>query len=235
MIMNRKTLERLANRYAENPVTRALVQLIPCGIGSAADTALVTILENIREDRAREFFDELKRGDVELTPEIIKSEDFLHAYFATAKAALNTRRREKIRCFACLLTSSIDSSEISTIDEYEECLGILDEISFRELGILVILSRYEKDYPHQAGERDYDRRVRFWDRFSSEVCSRFSIPRGDLSSIITRLNRTGLYETFVGYSSVAESNLSYTGRIGALTPLYRKLEKLIRPDEGKFE
>jgi len=227
--MHTKTIGRLANRYAKDPIIRGLVQLIPGGIGSAADVALVTILENIREDRAREFFDELEKGAVQLT------EDSLHAYFATARAALNTRRREKIRYFARLLTSSISSSEISTLDEYEECLSILDEISYRELGILVVLSRYEKEYPHQAGERDYNRRARFWNQFSSEVCSRFSIPPGELSSIITRLNRTGLYVTFTGYSSVAESNLSYTGRIGELTPLYRKLEKLIRLEECEFE
>jgi hypothetical protein len=235
LIMNTKTIERLANRYAKDPIIRGLVQLIPMGIGSAADVALVTILENIREDRAREFFDELEKGAVQLTPEIIKKEDFLHAYFSTARAALNSRRREKIRYFARLLTSSISSSKISTIDEYEECLSILDELSFRELGILVVLSRYEKEYSHEAGESGSDRSVRFWDQFSSEVCSRFSIPPGELSSIITRLNGTGLYVTFTGYSSVAEKSLSYTGRIGELTPLYRKFEKLIRPEEGEFE
>ncbi len=232
--MNTETIEQLANRYQTNPIIRGLVQVIPFGIGSAVDVALVTILENIREDRAREFFDELEKGAVQLTPEIIESEDFLHCYFSTARAALNTRRREKIRYFARLLTSSISSSEISTVDEYEECLSILDEISYRELGILAVLSRYEKEHPHQAGESDYDCRVRFWDQFSAEVCSKFSVHREEFSSILTRLNRTGLYMTATGYSSRTEASLNFRGRIGDLTPLYKKFEKLIRPDEGEF-
>jgi len=228
-IMKTKTIEQLANRYQTNPVIRGLIQLVPWGIGSAADVALVTILENIRNDRAREFFDELGKGTVQLTPEIIESEDFLHRYFSTVRAALNSRRREKIRYFARLLTSSITSSEISTIDEYEEYLSILDELSFRELGLLVVLSRYEKENFLQDDTDPIQRPNRFWDQFSSEVCSRFSISNGELNGILARLNRTGLYRTIVGMYP------GYTGGRGELTPLYAKLEKMIRPEEGEFE
>ena len=77
--------------------------------------------------------------------------------------------------------------------------------------------------------------ARFWDQFSSEVCSKFSIPSGELSSILTRLNRSGLYRTFTGYSSIAENSLSYDDRIGELTPLYRKFENLIQSEEGEYK
>lgn len=224
--MNTETIEQLANRYQASPVIRALAQVTP--ISSAVDAALVAKLENIHKDKLREFFDELKKGDIPLTPEIIESEDFLHCYFSTVRAALNTRRREKIRYFARLLTSSISLSEISTIDEYEEWLSILDEISYRELGILAVLSRYEKEYSYPARGDALQQANRFWDRFSSEVCSRFSIPNVELNGSLTRLSRTGLYETIIG------TYLGYTGGRGKLTPLYAKLEKLIRPEESEF-
>ena len=51
--MNIGTIEQLVNRYEKKPIIKGLVQLIPCGIGSAADVALVTMVEKIREDRAR--------------------------------------------------------------------------------------------------------------------------------------------------------------------------------------
>lgn len=225
--MNTETIEQLANRYQASPVIRALAQVTP--ISSAVDAALVAKLENIHKDKLREFFDELKKGDIPLTPEIIESEDFLHCHFSTVRAALNSRRREKIRYFARLLISSVNSSEISTVDEYEECLSILDELSFRELEILAVLSRYEKKYSYQDGESHIQKADQFWERFSSEVCSRFSIPREELNGILIRLNRTGLYyETFIGrYES--------TRARGALTPLYTKLEKLIKPEDYEFE
>ena len=85
------------------------------------------------------FFDELAKGDVIVDEELLKSEDFLHAYFATTKYALNTRRREKIEMFARLLKSSITEKDISSIDEYEDLLKVLDELSYRELLALRIL------------------------------------------------------------------------------------------------
>ena len=230
LIMNTGTIEQVVSRYpATSPMFRGLIQLIPCGIGSAIDVAVVTKLENIHKDKLREFFDELEKGAIPLTPEIIESEDFLHCYISTVRAALNTRRREKIRYFARLLTSSISSSEISTVDEYDECLSILDELSFRELGILIVLSRYEKKYSYQDGGSHIQKADQFWERFSSEVCSGFSIPREELNGMLIRLNRTGLYyETFIGSY---ESNRAR----GALTPLYAKLEKLIKPEDCEFE
>jgi hypothetical protein len=228
--MNAETIEQVVSRYpATSPIFRGLIQLLPCGIGSAIDVAVVTKLENIHKDKLREFFDELGKGAVQLTPEIIESEDFLHRYFSTVRAALNSLRREKIRYFSRLLTSSITTSEISTIDEYEEYLGILDELSFRELGIVVVLSRYEKENFLQDDTDPIQRPNRFWDQFFSEVCSRFSIPDGELNGILARLNRTGLYRTIVGMYP------GYTGGRGELTPLYAKLEKMIRPEEGEFE
>ncbi len=224
--MNTETIEQLANRYQASPVIRALAQVTP--ISSAVDAALVAKLENIHKDKLREFFDELKKGDIPLTPEIIESEDFLHCYFSTVRAALNSRRREKIRYFARLLISSVNSSEISTVDEYEECLSILDELSFRELGLLVVLSRYEKENFRQDDTDQIQRPNRFWDQLSSEIRSRFSISDGELNGILARLNRTGLYRTIVGMYP------GYTGGRGELTPLYAKLEKMIRPDEDEF-
>jgi hypothetical protein len=229
LIMKRKTIEQLANRYQTNPLIRGLIQLVPCGIGSALDVALVTALENIHNDKLKEFFDELNKGAIQLTPETIESENFLHCYFSTVRAALNSRRREKIRYFARLLTSSINLSEIVTVDEYEEYISILDELSFRELGLLVILSRYEKENFRQDDTDPIQRPNRFWDQFSTEVCSRYSISEGEFNGILARLNRTGLYRTIFGMYP------GYRGSKGELTPMYAKLEKMIRPDEDEFE
>lgn len=226
--MTTEIIEQLGNRYQNNPVIRGLIQLIPLGIGAAADVVLIKKVEKMRSDRAREFFDELGNGTVQLTQEMIESENFLHCYFSTVRAALNSYRKEKIRYFARLLTSSITSSEISTIDEYEEYLSILDELSFRELELLVVLSRYEKDNFLQDDTDQIQRPNRFWDQFYSEVCSRFSLSDGELNGILARLNRTGLYRTIIGMYP------GYTGEKGELTPLYTKLEIMIRPKEDEF-
>lgn len=233
--MNTETIAQVVSKYpTTSPIFRGLIQLIPCGIGSAIDVAVVTKIENIHKYRLIELADEIEKCNVQLTRELIESEEYLYCCYSIVKAVLNTPQKEKIRYFARLFTSSINSPEI-TIDEYKECLSILDEISYRELGILVVLSRYEKEYFHQVGEDSSERSSLFWDQFSDEVCSKFSIPMEELSSILTRLNRTGLYVTATGYSSIAEASLKHMGRVGELTPLYKKFEKLIRPVDGEFK
>lgn len=225
--MTTVTIEQLSDMYQTNPAIRALIQLVP--IVSVADAALVTKIEKTRTERARVFFDELGNGTVQLTQEMIESEDFLHCYFSTLKAASNSHRREKIRYFARLLTSSITLSEISTIDEYEEYLSILDDLSFRELELLIVLSRYEKEYFLQDDKNPLQRANRLWDQFSPEVCSKFSISDGELDGMLARLNRTGLYKTIIG------TYVGYNGGRGELTPMYAKLEKMIRAEENEFE
>ena len=86
---------------------RALVQLVPYGIGSAFDTALTTALMNWREKRFRIFFDELSKGSQVLSEDVIGKEDFLYAYFSTLKASMNQNREEKIRLYARLLCNAV--------------------------------------------------------------------------------------------------------------------------------
>lgn len=204
--------ERLAARYEKNPIIRALVQLIPWGVGSAADVAITTVLARIREERAREFFDQLASGELELTQEQIATEDFLHAYFATARAALNTRRREKIRLFAQLFANYAGKGLVGDSDVYEEYLSILDDLSYREFQILLILKRHQDCTPRQPQQNDLQWSSTFWDAFLDSVVSEVGIPRQEIPGILARLNRTGLYKTIVG------TFLGYGGDQGLLTP-----------------
>lgn len=117
------------------------------------------------------FFNELADCKIELTPELVKSEDFLHCFFATTKAAINSRRREKIKMFARLLNSSIQQSNFSNTDEYEEYLSILDELSFRELSILVTLHKYESTLTikREPENTNLDEMVPFWREFENDI------------------------------------------------------------------
>ena len=153
-------IDDLMNLY-EQPESRSLIQLIPAGIGSALDVALINKIQEIRKDRLKSFFDELGTGEIELTKNLIESEDFLHCYFSTIKAAINTRIREKIKMFARLLKSSTLPNLIANTDEYEEHLKILDDLSFKELRILILLDKYESRYPKNEVENDWQRADRF--------------------------------------------------------------------------
>ncbi len=89
---------RLAEEYGNYPTIQALLQLIPKW--AVADTLLRHKLIGIEVARTRHFFDQLAQGRFELTQDLIETEDFLHCFFATYRAAVNTRQKEKIRMFA---------------------------------------------------------------------------------------------------------------------------------------
>jgi hypothetical protein len=229
-------LQKIANIYESNPLMRAIVQVaispVPYGIGSAIDTALTSKIENMREERLRNFFSELADGSHDLTEELIQSEEFLHAYFSTLKAAVNTRRKEKIKLFARLLLTASKEKHLSD-EKYEEFLNILDDLSVRELHLLLILKTFEDTHFTELGangenENDLQVASRFWEDFEAIAQKKRAVSSSELRAILNRLNRTGLYETFNGMY------LGYTGGKGKLTPIFSQFVHWVHVKEDDF-
>lgn len=222
---------RLTEGYAQKPLTRSLitaslggVALLNPGAGitlSAIDALLVGKIQKMRENRIRTYFDEISKGENQLTEEVIQDDDFLHAHFITLKDAANTRQEEKIRRFARLLINSTRNKFYKT-DEFEEFVAILDDLSMREFSILLIMRAYQNEAPiipakeDKNKENDLARANSFWKAFENKVFDDLSITSKELRDILHKINRTGLYETIVG------SYFGYTGGRGRLTPLYYK-------------
>jgi hypothetical protein len=222
-------IERMVTRYTESPLTRALFQLVPWG-GSSIDTYLSAKTAELHQERAREFFDELSRGTTELTEEAIANEDYLHAFFITTKAALNTRRKRKIRLFARFLTGYYIGQLFETVDGYEEYLSILDEMSVREIHILSLLHPYEIAAP---GEMTGGNAVYYstwwnehWIEFIGLVMEKTGIQWDELPTVFTRLLRTGLYrQRGWGVNPIEVP-------VGGLAPQFDKLRSAIVPPEA---
>jgi hypothetical protein len=204
-----KKVEPLLERYEGNRVIRGLVQLVPFGIGSAFDVVLVRTLEKMQEDRARSYFDALSEGGP-LDDALLGSEGFLHRFFATTRAALDTRREEKIQMFARLLLSSVSDTRPIEPDEYEEFLGILDDLSYREMLALSVLDRFS-ERKREPDHNDLQWTNTFWDEFEQVLCSELQVPEDSVSDFMNRISRTGCYEMFTG------GYLDYTGGKGKLS------------------
>lgn len=213
--------------YGDKPTLRALLQLIPFGAGSAIDVMLHNRVQQVKVERVRHFFESLDAGEVELSEELIQSEDFLHCFFATTNAALNSRRREKIALFARLLSAThVGEPNLISVDEYEETLRIIDELSVTEWQALLILNRYTNT-PREQGDNILIWSKRFWSDFLSAVETELNLPANEITSFLNRLARTGLYEQITG------AYLDYAGGIGYLTPRFHRVKKfLIEPEKA---
>lgn len=204
--------------HTKNPIVRSLMQLLP--ITSAIDAFLATKIENIKRDRLWTFFEELDKGELELTEELIETEDFLHAFFATVNAAFNTRRREKIKMFARLLKSYGESELVC--DEYEDYLRILDDLSIREIRLLCLLADYEQNENHGPELIKSIDTHRFWQDFLEKAHQQLDIEKDEIECILASLSRTGCFRVFgLTYSD----QLEFSGR---LTRTFYKLKELVK-------
>ncbi|MGP8284258.1 MAG: hypothetical protein ACLQT6_16285 [Desulfomonilaceae bacterium] len=216
-------MEAILEHYNHNPVLRSLVQWVIPFLGTVADIALVETYSKMLRDRMRIFFDELGSGDIPLTEDLIKSNDFLHCFMCTFHAVIRTHQQEKLELFARLLKSAANTPTYSKsgVDEYEEYLSILNELSVREWNILDVIYSFETSFPNPPNETLVQCAMRYWPRLRKELISRELTMENQVNSFLARLNRTGCYVTFTG------DYLSYSGDMGRTTETYRKLRSLV--------
>ena len=207
-------------QYNQHSTLRALASMLP--LGAAADIKLQAKLDEMRKKRAKIFFDELNERSTPLTREEIESEDFLHKYFSTVKYVLNTRRGEKIRMFARLLSNSETAKLSCDIDRYEDFLKILDELSYKELCLLNIYDEFTAT-PRNDGTIPLEPPLySLSGNFKEKVFIEAGIPGDELACWLKRLERTGCYTPFP--TSHAENN---PYNFGHVTRTYHKLKDYI--------
>lgn len=241
----------IADNYQNNPTMRLLLPVVAAITGAAtgdvmtgaiAAGAIVSLGEGldfavtkIHQERFNTLVDELDKQNIILTEQVAQSEEFIHSVLVITRASLNTYQREKIRRFARILISGIERDKLAS-DEFEEFVRILQSLTIRELEILQLLQSYQKDNPHKIVEQkdhknniireyledDLQRAKHFWDEFLEEASIKFNIEQTNVSSILTGLNRTGMYETFSG------GFIGYTGGIGKTTKIFEEFSEWVR-------
>jgi hypothetical protein len=200
-------LDALGNLYVDEPVIRALVAL--AGVFppvSALDALVVAQWEKAKKDRFKILLDELSKGEKYLTEEIIQQEDFLYAFVSVARASILTRQREKIHLFARLLTNACERKKLGS-DEFDESLDILSELSTRELKLLLLFKKHKDRLKARTKEQPGDHRKSQWNALAEDGERELAIPREQLSSTLSRLERTGLYQTIPGSTFASNETL----------------------------
>lgn len=226
--------ENLAARYASTAI-KGLITIAGSLVPSLAVLSAVTVVGiellaiAVRERQERQFktfFDELNEGKITLNDDIIKNNEFLHRYFITLRTVLKTNRDEKIKVLAdFFINRGSRNLDGSHTDIYEEYLGIIDELSYRELLILRTLEEFEKrligsgDEMESEEERENARIAKmseYWTEFQNTV-SGFIEGSTLVPALMKRLERSGLFQ-------VAANLLKNDNNRGFLTDLYYDLK-----------
>jgi DNA-binding MarR family transcriptional regulator len=227
-------LDRIAGWYeASVPIRVGAIALAPLthGVSAIADQGIVATFAFLRRARIRAFRNELTLLNIEPTEEEVRSREFMEGFIAAAARAENTTREEKIKLFARLFRSywheGIFTPEM--FDQYEEELAIIDELSYREFILLLILDRWEQQHPLQSGMNRLQRAGTFWAEFEKEVAGTLGVDGVEVEAHLQRLSRTGLYQPITG------AYLDYTGGLGYISPRFARLKTRLDPNSiGKL-
>jgi hypothetical protein len=133
----------LLEKYEENNVLRALVNLIP-NIGGSLDILMSIKGSKWREERLKAFLLDLdsRIGEIEnegVLDKLSQSEEFYDLIVQSMNSVIKTRHQTKIECYANILVNSLilPKSEIST----ELLIAILDTITIDEIEYLSELKK----------------------------------------------------------------------------------------------
>lgn len=231
----RDNVDSFAESRTIRPIILAIASAIPGASGAiaGADSWVLTHVQQQKEERLRYLIECLESGmdDFGGPIPIQMSEPVLHAAYVTIEATLRTSRREKIRAFARLLRSGLETPpRLDLKNEHEDYLKILDELSVRELNVLWLLNDFEKRNPRQPEDSDYEWTKKHWHAFKNDVVARVNMPEEEISGLLMRLARTGTFEPIYvsGYGGDVSS-------AGMLTGAYKRLAELLGDDQGLFD
>lgn len=227
--------------YYDNPIIRTLIQLVPLGIGSAIDVALTETIDGIRTKRAKIFFDELSKGKIELTEEVIRNEEFLHLYFTTYRAAANTYRKEKIELFARLFKNGTVNRDLKNVEEIEDYIKILESLSYTDIVILREIELFEEKFSNSRGKEVNKEFVEpfdvlpDWHTYLFERIEELGLTQEEFVLRLYRLQSLGLFEKAIEIGDNKVSKFDTSDFTGRLTPLFHKLFELIKEEENDLQ
>lgn len=211
-------LINLQEKYEAQPIIKALIQSLP--IGAAADTVLSGYINKMKAEKMRAFFEQLANGDIELTEDLIKDDNFLHAYFATVNYVLLNRSKLKIKAFAEIL-KSLYRDQLN-MDEFEDYEQIFNELSEREFLILSVKYEFEKHAASDTRELNPAQRTStYWADFKNEIKNKMGIEADELNSMLLRVQRTGCFNKHKGYWDESHEEEGNT------TPMFAKLRTVV--------
>jgi len=232
-LSNASFQESTFQTVAGDSVIKGLFALVatavdPSGISTVAVLAglLSNIGDSLLKRRQNAFFEELKAKPNMLTEDVVKSEEFVHKFLITYKAVVMTHKAEKIKYLAKLLKSSTISENDIDVDEYEEYLNIITDLSYRELQILSIIDKNYKLDPEPskptAPSMNADKtewRGRFFAKNKHDIQKELGVRSQEIDDVLIRISRSALYKQ-IGYTAGENGD-------GVLTPLFYRIKELI--------
>lgn len=222
-------LDRMGDWYADDPIFRAVLgfaKAVPSVnlIVAPVDEAIVALVRRRDMMKLKILVDEVRKTVGKLPQDLAQDEDFIHCCVEAFEAVRRTRTDEKIRLFARLLANGATGDNRGDIEEYEELLLILKELTVLELRILIAGERVARGGPFNLPWRRETQNV-------LDTQKEFGISNLEAPALLFRLQGKGLLRRKDPRSIVA---LSEAPDMWELTGLWHKLKRYVQDKEGRI-
>ena len=146
---------------------------------------------------------EILSGERLITTTQLEQIEIIERFHRMLQTVTRTNVNEKIRLAARLFVRGISFEQELSTDKYEEFLRTLEEISEREIAILAILHTIESN-PNPYVDSSMSKKEylpnRYWRAFKEKASQELYIPQEQICPIMKRIERTGLFAMFNGFS-----------------------------------
>lgn len=212
--------------YGDQTVVRAIINAIPY-VGSSLDIILSSSGQKFIIERIEKFINEFKEEisqlqETQLNKRYLETEEGFDLIVKAFNSAARTRQQEKLKLYARIIKGALTEGKEYEEDEPEIFLKIVEELSVKELRVakyLYELKEIKKKKPDDDNPNKKQDRMTNDAWWLSKHYPEFD--KGELVSILVRLEKTGLIKELVG------SFLDYGGGQYLINPLFRRFMNFI--------
>ncbi len=209
----------------QNPIIKCLIDMtksIPAYglLVSLGDNVVSSLLIKAFAKKFKIVVDEILNSDKAITIDMLNDIDSIQSFRQMMMLVDKTNIDEKVILFARLYKNSYIADDRIVNDEYEEYLQLIDELSFREIDLLIIYDQYFGEVDKIEGLIDESSQFK---QFMDEITIKYSMEENEVIDIIERLCCKGLcFHSMENYScDIGEGKESFT------TEYFKKFAKRI--------
>ena len=208
-----KKLKKRENRqkklFTGSDIICKIISMLPMptstfsGAAELLNDAIQGVMRASFQKKLELVLEEVAAGDRLVTTQELSEVDVIENLNRLMQAISRTNVNDKIRIMTRLFVRGCISDEPLNTDTYEEYLRILEDLSVREIAVLAILYSVEQNpdaYIDKEMSKEEYLPHRYWEKFKEKVTSELSIPSGHIYAVMKRLERSGLFAMYNGFS-----------------------------------
>ena len=190
-----KNAEMINNIY-NNPVASAFFGLVKPFlpfIGDFTDEVIKNKLSDFQGIKRKEFCEIVFSNYELVTIEMVSDVEFIMEFMKTLDVVNRLSSNNKVKYLANLFKNSYITTKERNLDEYEEWLNRLSDLSYREIILLEYLYECDKKMNNLQIESNepFSIKQKSWELFLQNEKKLFGLNDIDLSAIISGTSRTG--------------------------------------------